>query len=80
SNALKYAFPEGQDGAIDIVLSSDGNSNLLSISDNGIGLPEGIDIEQGSTLGLMLVLSLVSQLNGNLTIGQSEGTSFRVEF
>jgi two-component sensor histidine kinase len=34
----------------------------LTIADNGIGLPKGMDIENTKTLGLKLVKSLVNQL------------------
>lgn len=81
SNALKHAFPRQKEGKIRIVFQSDGNGGLnLEVSDNGIGLPKSIKLEESETLGLQLVTTLVNQLDGNLEIKRNGGTSFRIDF
>lgn len=81
SNALKYAFPDNRSGEITInVKSLPDNIIELSISDNGIGLPEGLDIEASETLGLQLISALCGQLDGTLVVEGKEGASFRVQF
>ena len=47
------------------------------LSDNGIGIPANIDIENLESLGLQLVTSLVSQLDGELEIKRNKGTEFK---
>lgn len=43
TNSLKYAFPNNISGFIDISISLlDSNTAILSVSDNGIGIPEHI--------------------------------------
>ena len=52
----------------------------LIIADNGIGIPEGTDLENSKTLGLQLVNSLVNQLEGKLELDFSSGTQFKIIF
>lgn len=52
----------------------------LTISDNGIGIPENIELENTESLGLKLVSILVDQLDGNLELKREHGTEFRISF
>ncbi len=81
SNALKYAFPNSQPGKIYISLSQMGDELVLTIRDNGVGLPENIDWQGHQSLGLSLVHALATeQLEGTLTVESAEGTAFRLSF
>jgi two-component sensor histidine kinase len=80
TNALKYAFTDGRRGMITITLTEDGPGLLLTLSDDGVGLPEGLTIEKAESLGLVLVTSLVQQLGGTLEIDRSGGTVFMIRF
>jgi two-component sensor histidine kinase len=81
SNALKYAFQARESGSIRVGLKRIQAGWLqLVVSDDGVGLPAGLDLETVETLGLRLVMSLVSQLDGRLEIVRSGGTTFRIEF
>jgi two-component sensor histidine kinase/DNA-binding response OmpR family regulator len=81
SNSLKHAFPEGREGEIKIVLRVINDSHVEFIfSDNGIGLPEDINIEETDTLGLQLVSILTQQLDGTITIDRKFGTTFTITF
>ena len=55
-------------------------SFILIVSDNGVGLPEDMDIENPQKLGLQLVVSLTNQLDGNITLNKDEGTKFVIKF
>jgi two-component sensor histidine kinase len=79
SNALKYAFPEGQ-GAIDIKLKPSGKDLSLVVADDGIGLSPGFDYENTDSLGMQLVLSLTDQLGGKLTYVGEQGVAFHISF
>lgn len=50
----------------------------IHYQDNGIGIPETIDLQNLDTLGLQLVSSLTEQLGGALTVTSNEGTSFQL--
>jgi PAS domain S-box-containing protein len=82
SNVLKHAFDKRKKGKIEFILneSEKGKINLI-VSDDGVGLPEGFDINATKTLGLRLVKILVeNQLQGNLEIISNKGTTFNIEF
>ena len=79
SNALKYAFPQGRRGEIFVNLLRDGDGKLvLMVKDDGVGLPEDLDIADTPSLGLQLVNTLVKQLDGTIEVGRKDGTEFRM--
>jgi PAS domain S-box-containing protein len=83
SNSLKYAFVDRDKGEIRINLHREeckNTSYVLSISDNGIGIPENLDIENLDSLGLQLVTTLVDQLDGELELKRDNGTEFIIRF
>jgi two-component sensor histidine kinase len=57
-----------------------GTSFTLTISDNGVGIPENLDIENLDSLGFQLVTSLVDQLDGELELKRNNGTEFDMRF
>ena len=57
-----------------------GEQLALSVADDGVGLPKGLDYRQTSSLGLQLVTALANQLNGDVELEQESGTLFRVTF
>jgi two-component sensor histidine kinase len=80
SNSLKYAFPENKEGEIFIGLIYNNNFEL-TISDNGIGFPNEIDIKNTESLGLQLVHTLTEQLDGELEFESKPGkTEFKIKF
>ena len=82
SNAYKYAFPDRRSGEIWIEFQSPSPDNfVLTVSDNGVGVTEAMDLANSQGLGLQLVHSLVTQqLNGIVVAANDEGMTFRVEF
>jgi PAS domain S-box-containing protein len=82
TNSLKYAFPDEKKGEIKIVLVNiNGNEYELTVSDNGIGIPEDLDFRKTETLGLHLVSSLAEyQLSGKIKLDRSRGTEFSIRF
>ncbi|MDD1693993.1 MAG: PAS domain S-box protein [Methanoregula sp.] len=80
SNSLKYAFPGERTGVIVVDVRKTGDRYFLVVKDNGIGIPEGIDLGHIETLGLQLVNSLVAQILGTITMSREGGTEFRVDF
>jgi two-component sensor histidine kinase len=95
TNCLKHAFPwfktsksltESSDGLefgkykVDIELKQDDENYILTLSDNGIGFPDGIDFKKTDSLGLQLVNNLVEQLDGTITLENINGTKFQIIF
>lgn len=80
TNSLKYAWPNDEDGKIIIQLKQEGSQVSLLIGDNGIGLPKKFNEMNSDTLGLQLVLTLVEQLDGELTVNLENGTEYLIKF
>ncbi len=81
SNSLKHAFSGRAQGKIRVVLRSEKNGKLkLLVSDDGVGLPKGLDVTQTESLGLQLVTMLVEQLQGTLNLDNNKGASFEIVF
>jgi PAS domain S-box-containing protein len=81
SNSLKYAFPGERQGEIQITLQSGPEHYLiLRVSDDGVGLPEGLDFRNTSSLGLQLVYMLSHQIRGVLSREPGQGTTFTIIF
>jgi two-component sensor histidine kinase len=80
-NALKYAFPDERRGEIAIRISRDGDrSVILSVADDGVGIPRTVDLATSDTLGLQLVRHLSQQLKGRIDIRNGQGTNFLITF
>ena len=80
TNAIKYAFSE--DGG-DIIIScrkAIDEKIVLTISDNGKGLPADFDFRTASSLGIEMMRGLSTQLNGRFYIESVSGTVVSVEF
>lgn len=81
TNALKHAFARGREGNIYLSIKSlDGfGRHLLSVRDDGSGLPRGFCPEISPTLGMTIATSLVRQLDGTLRLEGGEGRGLTVE-
>lgn len=79
TNAIKYAYPGGR-GEVFIGLVEENGEVKLTVTDRGVGIPPGLDLQTGASLGLRLLNLLVGQLDGRLERGNAPGTSFTVIF
>jgi PAS domain S-box-containing protein len=82
TNIFKHAFPAGRGGLVEVELTrlEETGEACLRVADDGIGLPEGLDVAATATLGLQLVHLLSSQLSGRLVINRGNPTSFTLTF
>ena len=80
SNSLKYAYPEGRSGVVELTLKAGPeNQFTLSVRDEGLGLPAGFDVKNTDTLGLHLVSILSAQLGATLSVeSNGHGTVFEL--
>jgi len=79
TNSLKYAFPE-TGGNIVLKLEIKENYFILSVKDSGTGYPKHIIEGEHTQLGLILISSLVDQINGTLKISNNNGASVSIKF
>lgn len=78
TNAIKYAK-----GRIAVGLHAAGDGYVLSVSDDGPGVPKAFDPAATRGLGMKIISSLVSQIGGQLQIApgnDGKGTKFSVLF
>ncbi len=81
SNALKYAFPENKKGKILISVKEAKKTRIeIKVEDDGVGFPKDIDIKKGESLGMLLVNTLVEQIDGNIKVRSKEGTKYLITF
>ncbi|MFC1549560.1 histidine kinase dimerization/phosphoacceptor domain -containing protein [Nitrospirota bacterium] len=81
TNSLKYAYDTPGAGAITVSMKQSGdNVCSLMVRDQGKGFPAEYDLENQGSLGLQLVRSLASQLEGTLSINNEEGVSVEFTF
>ncbi len=80
TNSLKHAFPGDRSGEITISFREADGQYTMIFKDDGVGLPEDLDISRPSSLGLTIVNALTGQLNGAIDLGRNGGTEIRITF
>jgi PAS domain S-box-containing protein len=81
TNALKHAFPQGRRGRVHVGMRRDGQHHaILSVRDDGVGMPANLDPRTTSSLGMSLVFMLAEQLGGEVDIHRAAGTEMRIRF
>ncbi|MGC9516592.1 MAG: histidine kinase dimerization/phosphoacceptor domain -containing protein [Methanomicrobiales archaeon] len=79
TNSLKHAF-KTKNGTIKIEMKPDDDNFILIVKDNGVGLPEDIDVFNKKALGLRLVDTLIKQLDASMNMYKINGTKFEIKF
>lgn len=82
TNSIKHGFVGKKTGAINLQIKkiTDARYTLI-INDTGVGFEGGLNGEEPSTLGLLLIDQLVIQINGMITKNQTDiGTQYTLNF
>jgi two-component sensor histidine kinase len=79
-NSLKYAFRgSGKDRQITVSYEIAGTDWKLSVTDNGVGKPDGVFAQPKSGLGTGIVKALAKQLEAQVeTVSDSQGTTVSI--
>jgi two-component sensor histidine kinase len=78
TNAMKHAY-RGERSIVLVVLTMKGDTLVLSVTDEGRGLPAGFAPEKSKGLGMRIVVALAAQLNAELIVKRRDkGTSFEL--
>lgn len=80
SNAFKYAFINTDNPRLIVKLVNVEETYILTVGDNGPGLPQGYDLNRAESFGMKLVNLLVKQLKGVLKYENDTGLRCIVEF
>jgi two-component system, sensor histidine kinase PdtaS len=80
TNAVKYAFPDDRTGEVRLSFEKLNKHIVLSVSDDGVGLPKGIDVKRAESLGLSIVSMLADQIDAELVVTGTKGTTVSLTF
>jgi two-component sensor histidine kinase len=81
NNTVKYAFPGDKAGEVKVSFKNlEQNQCDLIISDDGVGLPKGFDIDETESLGMNLMRGLTDQLDGNFSLENKDGLKIIITF
>ncbi|MDO9543356.1 MAG: PAS domain S-box protein [Kiritimatiellia bacterium] len=81
SSAREVGTKAGKAGEINVqILTNESDNYVLIVSDNGVGLPLGIDCRNTKSLGMQLINTFVSQLHGTLEFANKPGATFKISF
>jgi two-component sensor histidine kinase len=80
TNAMKYAHPSGVPVRITILCENLSEGVLqLTVSDDGVGLPESFDTGKDGGLGFQIIRTLIAELNATMDISSDTlGATFRL--
>jgi two-component sensor histidine kinase len=75
NNAFKYAYINQTSGLLDIKVENRDRKVIISVTDNGIGLPDEFEAMSESSYGMNIIHALVKQLQGSIEYRSSnDGT------
>jgi two-component sensor histidine kinase len=79
-NAVEHAYPDGQDGRIEVLVERAPHALVVQVVDDGAGLPAGFDLATSKRLGLQIVRTLVNaELGGQLVLEHASPQGTRAE-
>ncbi len=79
TNTIKYAYPNNE-GNLYINFEKNSKHCVLTVKDDGIGLPVDFNLDTVTSLGLIVVQNLTMQMGGILSVVNCKGTGFKIEF
>jgi two-component sensor histidine kinase len=80
TNAINFGFPNEIKGVVSVHMTRYPQQILLTISDNGVGLPPNYDANTGNTFGFRLMEGLTGQLGGDLKMENQAGVKIEILF
>ena len=81
SNTFKHAFAGRKEGSVVVGLHRRDNGLLeLTVHDNGVGFPRGVDFREMRSMGMTLVKALTEQISGRIALEHTSGTRFVITF
>jgi PAS domain S-box-containing protein len=78
TNIFKYAYPNGQSGAAVVKITRRDTGIQLQVTDDGVGLPDTVDVTTPTSFGMQLINNLAAQVKGTVQYEQDHGTKVTV--
>lgn len=79
TNCLKYAFINNNNGNIKVMLKEINSNLLLSVYDDGIGLPVNFKPGVKKSFGHKMINAFLQKLNGKMKMYSEDGTKVDIE-
>jgi two-component sensor histidine kinase len=86
TNAYQHAFPgdwqnpAGCEPEIRVTVRNDGDTLLISVTDNGVGIPKCVEVDKSETMGMMLIGMLCRQIRIAIDMEREKGTAFHLRY
>ena len=81
TNSLKHGFPDGRAGHVYIgIQDSPPGEYSLTVKDDGVGFPPEFDMHKSTSMGTLVICSLVDQLDGTSETTNQEGALTTIRF
>lgn len=78
ANSVQHAFSDQDKGTLTVKVFAEDSNIIIIISDDGIGC-NNVEINKSSSLGLVIVDSLIEQLGGQYFMENHQGTEYYIE-
>jgi len=81
-NVYKHAFvdEEKKSSKVEVNVAEDEGLVILSVADNGIGIPEDFSVQSKRSIGMWIVNELLQKLHAEMTILNDPGARFTITF
>jgi len=79
TNSLKYAFPDGRNGMIKIIIKEEADKLKLAVYDNGVGSILTNEFNNEHTFGYKMIRAFLQKLKGEMNIYSEDGTKVDIE-
>lgn len=77
TNAFGHGFPESRKGLVKVGFHEFADGRMeLSVANDGVGLPAGLELDRARSVGFQLVSMLAQQVGGTMEQGRDGGTCF----
>ncbi len=80
NNTVKYAFPDGIPGKVEIRIGRIDKKIEVEYRDSGVGIPDSVDFDNPSSLGLTVIRNLTKQIDGEIEYVYDNGTCIKIVF
>ena len=80
NNTVKYAFPDGTPGTVEIKIGRLDKKIEVEYRDSGVGIPDSVDFDNPSSLGLTVIRNLTKQIDGEIEYVYDNGTCIKIVF
>jgi two-component sensor histidine kinase len=80
NNTIKFSFPNNESGNLYVNFNVEDTLGILDLYDDGVGLPDGFNLNDSSDLGMTVVQTLTNQIEGKVKIVPDNGAHFEIIF